>query len=179
MILSRKDLKNYLAADFARYPHSNLPSFLRWIAGDEHIKIKHYLWVLRHTEYAVNNRRLYNPILRFWLRRLGYKYQLMIPLSTCEKGLKVNHLGGGIFLNANKIGKNCTVTSGVVFGKKGEDDYNRPIIGDNVEVTLGAKIIGRVNVGDNVVVAPNSVVVKDVPNNAVISGIQEKKKKMN
>lgn len=174
MILSRKDLKYYLASDFARYPNSNLPFLLRWIAGDEHIKARHYLWVLRHTEYAVNNNKIYNPILRFWLRRLGYKYQLMIPLNTCEPGLKVNHLGGGIFLNANHIGKNCTVTSGVVFGKKGEDDYNRPIIGDNVEITLGAKIIGRVNIGDNAIVAPNSVVIKDVPNNAIVSGVPAK-----
>lgn len=179
MILNRNDLNRYLSSDFSRYPHSNLPFILRWLAGDEHIKVRHYLWVLRHAEYAVNTHKLYNPLLRFWLRRLSYKYQLMIPLNTCGAGLKINHLGGGIFLNANRIGKNCTVTSGVVFGKKGEDDYNRPIIGDNVEVTLGAKVIGRVHIGDNTIVAPNSVVIKDVPENAVVSGVPAKIIKMN
>lgn len=45
------------------------------------------------------------------------------------------------------------------------------IIGYNVDMTIGSKIIGGVTIGDNVIVAPNSVVVKDVPDNAVASCI--------
>lgn len=68
------------------------------------------------------------------------------------------------------MGRNCTVTQGVVLGKKNSDE-NRPIVGDNVELTLGCKVIGRVIVGNHVVVAPNSVVIKDVPDNCVVSGV--------
>ena len=48
------------------------------------------------------------------------------------------------------------------------------IIGYNVDLTIGCKIIGGVTIGDNVIVAPNSVVVKNVPDNAVVSGIPAK-----
>ena len=48
------------------------------------------------------------------------------------------------------------------------------IIGNNVDMTIGSKIIGGVTIGSNVIVAPNSVVVKDVPDNAVVSGIPAK-----
>ena len=51
---------------------------------------------------------------------------------------------------------------------------NVPTIGDNVEMTVGAKIIGKVSIGNNVVIAPNSVVVKDVPDNCVVSGVPAK-----
>ena len=41
----------------------------------------------------------------------------------------------------------------------------------NVSLCAGCKKIGKVRIGDNAVIAPNSVVVKDVPANAVVSGI--------
>lgn len=53
------------------------------------------------------------------------------------------------------------------------------IIGDNVDLTIGCKVIGGVHIGNNVIVAPNSVVVKDVPNNAIVSGIPAKILKIN
>lgn len=68
------------------------------------------------------------------------------------------------------MGNNCSLNTGVIVGNNGGQD-KRAIIGDNVSLTIGSKVIGRVTIGDNVVVAPNSVVVKDVPPNAVVSGI--------
>lgn len=44
-------------------------------------------------------------------------------------------------------------------------------IGDNVELAVGCKVIGRIKIGNNVIVAPNAVVVKDVPNNAIVGGV--------
>ncbi len=46
-------------------------------------------------------------------------------------------------------------------------------------MTSGCKIIGGISVGDNVIIAPNTVVVKDVPPNAVVSGIPSKILKFN
>lgn len=51
-------------------------------------------------------------------------------------------------------------------------------IGNNVDLTIGCKVIGGIKIGDNVTVAPNSVVVKDVPANAIVSGIPAKILKM-
>lgn len=49
-----------------------------------------------------------------------------------------------------------------------------PVIGNNVLLFAGAKIIGNVNIGNNVVVGANAVVTHDVPDNAVVVGIPAK-----
>ena len=41
-------------------------------------------------------------------------------------------------------------------------------------MTTGCKVVGKITVGNNVIIAPNSVVVKDVPDNAIVSGIPAK-----
>ena len=61
---------------------------------------------------------------------------------------------------------------------RGGGDPGSPTIGNNVEIAVGAKVIGNVTVGDNAVIAPNSVVIKDVPANAIVSGIPAKIIKM-
>ena len=49
-----------------------------------------------------------------------------------------------------------------------------PIIGDNVVLSAGCKIIGNVKIGNNVFVGANAVVVKDVPDGATVAGIPAK-----
>lgn len=81
-----------------------------------------------------------------------------------------------MIINCRSIGNNCTANAGVIVGNnKGE----MAVIGNNVNLTIGCKVIGGVHIGDNVIVAPNSVVVKDVPDNAVVSGVSAKILKMN
>lgn len=63
---------------------------------------------------------------------------------------------------------------GVYLVIRGGVNGGSPTIGDNVEITVGAKVIGKVSVGDNVIIAPNSVVVKDVPSNTIVSGVPAK-----
>ena len=48
------------------------------------------------------------------------------------------------------------------------------IIGDNFVAFAGSKIIGNVNIGNNVVVGANAVVTKDIPDNAVVVGAPAK-----
>ena len=77
---------------------------------------------------------------------------------------------GGVILNARSIGNYCSANSGVIVGNKNGQD-NRASIGDHVSLNVGCKIIGKVHIGDYSIVAPNSVVVKDVPEFSVVSGI--------
>lgn len=94
---------------------------------------------------------------------------IFLTPNTIGYGFKIRHMGN-IIVNGNSMGNYCGVTMGVVVGNK-DGQENRPSIGNNVSLTLGCKIIGKITIGDNVTVAPNSVVVKDVPDNAVVSGI--------
>ena len=61
----------------------------------------------------------------------------------------------------------------VLCGNKDNQD-NIPTIGDNVKLYTGCKVIGNVTIGNNAEVAPNAVVVKDVPENAIVAGIPAK-----
>ena len=46
-----------------------------------------------------------------------------------------------------------------------------PTIGDNCIIYPGAKIFGKITIGNNVVIGANAVVNKDVPDNAIVAGV--------
>lgn len=71
-------------------------------------------------------------------------------------------------INAKKIGNNCKIYHQVTIGNNGE---KRPAIGNNVVVCCGAKVIGGVNIGNDVIIGANAVVVKDIPDHCIVAGI--------
>lgn len=84
-------------------------------------------------------------------------------------GLFVSH-GQSTILSAERIGANLQVHQGVTVGW----DYRgkrRPIIGDDVFIGAGAKILGAVTVGDGARIGANAVVVCDVPAGATAIGV--------
>ncbi|MBO4620702.1 MAG: hypothetical protein J5654_11410 [Victivallales bacterium] len=86
-------------------------------------------------------------------------------------GFRLPHIvGGGIIINANSIGNYCGANVGVVVGNNHSSD-DRPTIGDYCALTMGCKVYGKITIGNHVIVAPNSVVIKDVPDNCVVSGV--------
>lgn len=94
--------------------------------------------------------------------------------------IEAKEIGGGLFIqhgfstmiSAEKIGENFWINQQVTLGYK--DNTRAPIIGDNVTVTCGAKILGSITIGSNVTVGANAVVVKDVTDNVVVGGIPAK-----
>ena len=178
MIRSKTTLADYIKADELRYSNvykSKLRYFLGLFIGEEQALVINYLKVFRKHEYYLNTsdkflNRLFSHLYRFLHLRNCIKTNCWLYPNTIGPGVRIVHLGGRIGLNAKKIGKNLTVTAGVVVGKKNDDEH-KATIGDNVELTLGCKVIGKVYIGDNVIVAPNSVVIKDVPSNSIASGV--------
>jgi len=77
----------------------------------------------------------------------------------------VVHTAYGVFIGPTKIGANCVVQNGVVIG------YGTRQIGDNVWFGPGAKVMGLANIGSNVVVIANSLVMTDVPDNTTVVGV--------
>lgn len=74
-----------------------------------------------------------------------------------------------------KIGNNCKIMQGVSLGgslgRSKADGQSQPILGNNVFLGAGCKIVGPVTIGDNVVIGANSVVTKDIPSNTKAFGI--------
>ena len=70
------------------------------------------------------------------------------------------------------LGQNCMLRPGVVFGKKvsGNNDHGC-VVGDNVSFGVGSKIVGKIRIGDNVIVGANTVVTRDVPSNCIVAGV--------
>lgn len=127
------------------------------------------------TSYRIANwlYRLHIPVipkLMYYAQRVFFKSSL--PAScTIGKGTKLGYGGIGIVVHARTVvGKNCMIGQGVTIGGK-SGWYEVPVIGDNVEISAGARIIGPVKIGSNVIIGANCVVVKDVPANCVVAGI--------
>jgi serine O-acetyltransferase len=78
--------------------------------------------------------------------------------------------GQATILSAERIGANLWVHQGVTVGWDYQGD-RRPIIGDDVFIGAGAKILGAITVGDGARVGANAVVVCDVPAGATAVGI--------
>ena len=174
MIKNKVDYKYYLSEDLKRY---HLRFIDRFIFNENYHAVK-YLRTLRRLEYLTNIKKNIFQKLEyayvFWnYKHLCSKYNMRIGVNTCGPGLFIPHLGFIMVIPRARVGKQCIIAPGVVVGTKQTFD-NVPTIGDNVEMTVGAKIIGKVSIGNNVVIAPNSVVVKDVPDNCVVSGVPAK-----
>ncbi|MFT3925463.1 MAG: hypothetical protein QM778_23190 [Myxococcales bacterium] len=99
-------------------------------------------------------------------------YGIELPY-TASIGRRVifEHQHGIVVHGSTVIGDDCIVRHGVTFGIRRMDDLSQaPVVGRSVNVGAGAKIIGRVVVGDHAAIGANAVVLHDVPSGALVIG---------
>lgn len=175
MIHSKNDLKSYLQKDLKRFDNKR-PNLKDRLLHNEAWYIFHYIRHLRYIEYYKNKNKLLFLWHFFLYKRLGFKLKITIYPGTVGPGFRIYHAGDFIHVGRNvKIGENCTILPGVVFGNKTEQPDNSPItVGDNCYFGLGVKILGSVKIGNNVTIGANAVVTKDIPDNAIVGGIPAK-----
>jgi len=88
------------------------------------------------------------------------------------KRLIIEHCGAIVVHGCTVIGDDCIIRQGVTFGIKNIDaPYDAPVLGDRVNVGAGAKLLGKILVGDDVDVGANAVVVTDVPSRSIAVGV--------
>jgi serine O-acetyltransferase len=104
------------------------------------------------------------------LNRLIFATQL--PAQTqLGKGVRLNYSGLGTVIHARAvIGNNVEIGPGVVIGGRSKL-YEVPVIEDDVQIGVGAKVLGPIRVGRGAVIGANAVVLHDVPPGAVMVGI--------
>ena len=68
------------------------------------------------------------------------------------------------------IGDNVTIGQNTTIGGNNKSK-GVPIIKNNVYISCGARIIGDITVGNNVIIGANSVVIRDVPDNSIVAGV--------
>jgi serine O-acetyltransferase len=94
------------------------------------------------------------------------------PAARIGRGLFIDHGMGIVIGETAEIGENVSLLQGVTLGGTSTRREKRhPTLRDNVTVGAGAKIIGAITVGENSRVGAGSVVVRDVPPNAVVVGV--------
>src|SRR5918999_1109232 len=94
------------------------------------------------------------------------------PAARLGPGLFIDHGMGVVIGETAEVGENVTLLQGVTLGGTSlKREKRHPTLGDNVVVGAGAKIIGAFRIGDGSRIGAGSVVVREVPPNAVVVGV--------
>ena len=130
-----------------------------------------YTFIIR----KLNGKTRFTPLwfLYSFLRLVyGYRYGFQVPASTSiGEGFYIGHFGSLVINRKTVIGKNCNVAHGITIGQANRGKRKgAPTIGDNVWIGTGAVLVGKITIGTNVLIAPNSFVNMDVPDNSIVIG---------
>lgn len=116
------------------------------------------------------------PVLFFtllWQKYIEICTGISIPASArIGHSFYIGHFGG-IIINANAIiGNNCNISQGVTIGVSGnEEQRGVPVLGDEIYIGANAVIVGKINIGNNVLVGGCSLVNSSFPDDSVVLGV--------
>lgn len=110
-------------------------------------------------------------------------YRVLFKLFKEINHVEINlgtQIGGGLYIGHPfcitinpdaKIGSNVNLHRGVVIGQENRGKRKgAPIIGDEVWVGINATVVGKIVIGDDVLIAPNSYVNCNVPSHSIVIG---------
>lgn len=97
------------------------------------------------------------------------------PAAQIGKAVMLDHASGITIGETAIVGDGCSLLHGVTLGGTGKEVGDRhPKIGRGVLLSVGAKILGNITIGDEAKVAAGSVVLKDVPAHCTVAGVPAK-----
>jgi serine O-acetyltransferase len=135
------------------------------------------LWVYRfgRWRYCIRPRVARLPF-SFAYRILFKLVQIVTGIELpCEaklgRNFVIDHSGGIVISGFTEFGDNCRIRTGVVIGLAHVSEPCAPVFGDNVDIGAGAKVLGPIRIGSNVLIGANAVVVSDVPSDSIVTGI--------
>jgi serine O-acetyltransferase len=108
-------------------------------------------------------------------------YCCEIKCTEIDKSVLFAHHARGCTIIASKICENVVIMQNVTIGSNLKfnktinewENVGNPIIGKNVVIADGAKILGPIIVGENSVIAAGSIITKDIPSDSVAYGINK------
>ncbi len=158
MVKTKEDLNRYLLADKVAMGRTEKhPRLL----GD---RIWRFQILYRRCEYHFNNRdHLLHKVL-YGIDYLRFKKKCMMlnsefPLNVFQEGLVIWH-GQNIIVNPNvRVGKNFSISASCCIGHAHD---LTPVIGNNVTMMIGSKVLGGITIADDVTIGADALVIKDI-----------------
>ncbi len=117
----------------------------------------------------------YSPLgmySRMMYKKLTFKYGYQIPrITNIAGGMRISHFGPLLINSKTIIGANSYFSHNITIGetKRGKMQGS-PTIGHSVWLGPGVVIVGKITIGNNVLIAPNTYVNTDVPSDSVVIG---------
>ena len=169
MIRNKNDYLCYLEEDRKAQDKSGKPKLF----GNELWK---YTRLMRKYEYYTNckKNKLFKIYLHWRFKKQSIKYGFSIPINTIGAGVNFIHRGTIVINPGCIVGENSRINCEVVIGAVLGTSKKAPVIGKNVYIAPGAKILGDIKIGNNVIIGANAVVINDVPDNVTVAGVPAK-----
>lgn len=159
MIKTKKKLKEVLKYEKTLYPNQ----LFDYLVCYQRIYNWRYIKYLRKTEYHKNNKGFVHKMFYLYYsrkkNRLGSRIGVEIWENSFDEGLIIHHNGNIVINGGAKIGKNCQLHGDNCIGNAYAGSV-MPVIGDNVDIGVGAKIIGNVKIANGIKIGANAVVNK-------------------
>ena len=130
-----------------------------------------YIYRVAHVLY----KKKLNFLAKFFVWLNYALFNSYIP-SSCliGKGSKFAYGGIGVVIHSKAvIGQRVLIGQGITIGRKLSPN-GVPIIGDDVYISAGSRILGDIKIGSNVIIGANSVVIHDIPDNTIVAGAPAK-----
>ena len=130
---------------------------------------------LRYMVYFRYAQTTHNPLLRlfceFKMYRMCRKYGIELKTQTqIGPGFIMVHPYNITITPYAVIGKNVNILKGATIGLNQGKYPGAPTIGDSVYIGINSTILGGINIGDDVMIAPNTFVDRDVPSHCIVLG---------
>lgn len=128
-------------------------------------RIAHYLWTHKRTVLAA-----------YIQSHVAQLFDVDIhPAATIAGGIMVDHATGVVIGETAVIEEDVSMLHGVTLGGSGSASGQRhPTIRKGVLISVGAKILGNIEVGEGAKIGAGSVVLSDVPAHVTVAGVPAK-----
>lgn len=130
--------------------------------------------LFHNLQFAFWYRKYQNTLSKFARIKLysfSRKYGLEIsPKAQIGKGLYLGHPYNITVAEGVVLGDNVNLHKGCTIGKTNRGNCGVPHIGNKVFVGINATVVGNIRIGNDVLIAPNTYVNKDIPDHSIVIG---------
>lgn len=142
-----------------------IKKFIPWMDRDKKI----YRLYKKSNKLMKNGHRV---LADYYSNKIYRKYGCLIsPKAQIGKNLTLYHPIGIVIGEGVKIGENVTIYQNVTLGRRKQEIEEYPKIGNNVTIYANSVIIGNITIGNGAIIGCGAIVLKDVKENSVCTGV--------